>query len=77
MLAKQALKDAHLIITKHNKKSAQKAIAKFQTLITLKPKIGNKTIFQNKDTPPLDSTLDNNNNILTNPIDIANKIFIQ
>jgi hypothetical protein len=35
-IGKQAQKDARLIITKHNKKSAQKAIAKFQTLITLK-----------------------------------------
>jgi hypothetical protein len=76
-IGKQAQKDARLIITKHNRKSALKAIAKFQTLIALKPKKGNKAIFQNNETPPLDSILDNDNNTLTNPIDIADEIFIQ
>jgi hypothetical protein len=38
---------------------------------------GNKAIFQNNDNPPLDSLLDTNNNTLTNPLDIADEIFIQ
>jgi hypothetical protein len=76
-MGKTAQKNARTIITKHSRKNAQKAIAKFQKLITTKPKQGNKAIFQNSDNPPLDSLLDRNNNIITHPTDIADEIFIQ
>ena len=46
---KTTQQNARNIIAKHNRKNAQKAIAKFQNLITNKPKQGNKTIFKNSD----------------------------
>jgi hypothetical protein len=76
-MRKTAQKNAKTIITKHSRKSAQKAIAKFQKLITTKPKQGNKAIFQNCNNPSLDSILDKNNNIITHPTDIADEIFFQ
>jgi hypothetical protein len=41
-IGKKAQKEARTIITKHNRKSAQKAIKRFQHLINTKPKKGNK-----------------------------------
>jgi hypothetical protein len=76
-IGKKTQKDARTIIAKHSRKSAQKAIAKFQQLISLKSKQGNKIIFYHTENPPLDSILDTNNNLLTNPIDIADEIYIQ
>jgi hypothetical protein len=76
-IGKNAEKDARTIITKHNRKSIQKAISKFQHLINTKPKQGNKAIFRNSDSPPPDSIVDQNNNILTHPSDIATEIFVQ
>jgi hypothetical protein len=64
-IGKNAQKEARTIIAKHSRKSAQKAIAKFQNLINTKPKNGIKAIFQNTDNPPLDSLMDLNNNIIT------------
>jgi hypothetical protein len=51
-IGKDAQKEAQTIIAKHSRKSTQKAIIKFQNLINIKPKQGNKTIFQNSDNPP-------------------------
>ena len=76
-MRKTTQKNAKTIITKHSRKNAQKAIAKFQKLITTKPKQGKKVIFQNCDNPKLDSILDKNNNIITQSINIANEIFFQ
>jgi hypothetical protein len=76
-LVKKTTKDARTIIAKHSRKSTQKAIAKFQQLISLKPKQGNKIIFYHTGNPPLDSIMDTHNNILTNPIDIADEIYTQ
>ena len=76
-MEKTAQQNARTIIPKHSRKNAQKAIAKFQKLITTKPKQGNKAIFKKSDNPPLDSLLDSNNNIITHPTDIADEIFIQ
>jgi hypothetical protein len=79
-MEKDAQKEAHTIIAKHIRKSAQKAIIKFQNLINIKPKQGNKTIFRNSDNPPpppLDSLMDLEHNIITHPIDIVDEIFLQ
>ena len=76
-LGKTAQQNARTIVSQHNRKNAQKAIAKFQKLITTKPKQGNKAIFQNSTNPPLNSLLDTHNNIITHPTDIADEIFIQ
>ena len=76
-MGKIAQHKARFIITQHSRKNAQKVIARFQKLITTKPKQGNKIIFQNSNNPPLDSLLDRNNNIITHPTNIADEIFIQ
>jgi len=36
-----------------------------------------KKVFKNLNTPPLDCIMDRHNNLLTNPVDITNKIHIQ
>ena len=76
-MGKTAQQHARTIIAKHKCKNAQKAIAKFQKLINTKPKQGNKAVFKHSDNSPLDSLLNNNNNIITHPTDIADEIFIQ
>ena len=76
-MGKTARQNAGTIIAKHSRKTAQKAIAKFQKLITTKPKQENKAIFQNSNNPPLDSLSDKNSNIITHPTDIVDEIFIQ
>jgi hypothetical protein len=69
--------DTKTKIAKHSRRSAQKEISKFQKLISIKPKQGNKAIFQNCENQPLDSLIDHNNNIIIHPIDIADEIFVQ
>ena len=76
-IGKDVQKEARTIIAKYSRKSAQKAIAKFQNLINIKPKQGKEVVFQNNDKPLRDSLMDLNSNIITHPTDIANKIFIQ
>ena len=36
-----------------------------------------QNVFNNQESPPLDCIIDKNNNILTNPSDIANEIHTQ
>ena len=55
----------------------KKTTSRFQKLINRKFKKGNKAIFHNIDNPTLDNLFNKNNNILTHPIDISTKLFIQ
>ena len=76
-LGKTAQHNARTIIAQHSRKFVQKTITRFQKLITIKLKQGNKAIFKNSNNQPLDSLLDTNNTIITHPTDIADEIFIQ
>ena len=55
----------------------QKAIFKYRLLYGKSPKKINKIAFKNQKTPSLDCITDEHNNIVTNPIDIANEIHNQ
>ena len=76
-IAKTAKIQARKITTKYTQSCIKKAISKYRQLYDKSPKKINKKVFKNQETPPLDCILDRNNNILTNPEDIANEIHIQ
>ena len=77
VLAKTANKQARKIIIKYTQECVKKAIAKYKQLYEKSLKEINNKVFKNQDTPPLACIKDTNNNILTNPEDIANEIHIQ
>ena len=76
-LAKTANIQARKITTKYTKECIKKAISKYRKLYEISPKKINKKVFKNLETPPFDYIMDRNNNILTNPEDIANEIHVQ
>jgi hypothetical protein len=76
-LAETTNKNAQAITTKYTKKCVQKAISKYRQLYELSPKKINWQVFKNNEPSPLDSLTDRQNNILTNPKDIAKEIHIQ
>ena len=76
-LAKPANTQVRKITTKHTLDSIKKAISKYRQLYETSPKKINKKIFKNQETPPVDCIMDRNNNIPTNPENIANEIHIQ
>jgi hypothetical protein len=77
MIAKTTKLQARKITTKYTKECIKKAISKYKEMYETNPKRINKKIFNNLEIPPLDCITDRNNNILTNPEDIANEIYIQ
>jgi hypothetical protein len=76
-LAKQARIDARQVTTKRTQINYQKAIAKYRTLLNLKPRRIYQRIFKNIDTPPLDCLCNRAGNILINLVDISEEIFNQ
>ena len=76
-IAKTAKIQAINITTKYTKECILKAISKYRTLYEKNPKKVNRKIFRNFETSPLDSIIDRQNNILTNPEDIAKEIYTQ
>jgi hypothetical protein len=76
-IAKNANKEARKIITKYTKACILKVVSKYRQLYEKSPKKINCKVFKNNETTPLDSILDRQNNILTNPEDIALEIFTQ
>jgi DNA-binding protein Fis len=77
ILAKTSDLQARKITTKYTKECIKKAISKYKKLYETNPKRINRKVFKNLETPLLDCITDSNNNILTNPDDIANEIHIQ
>jgi hypothetical protein len=75
IIGKTAKKNARNIITKQTTTNCKKEIAKYRNILNLQPK--NKVIFKNTDNTTLDSIQDRQGNILTNPEDIAEEIYIQ
>jgi hypothetical protein len=65
------------ITTKYTMACVRKAISKYSKLYEKNPKKIHKKVFNNQETPPLDCITDRYNNILTNPLDLANEIHIQ
>jgi hypothetical protein len=64
----------------HNKKTTincKKAISKYRNTLNLQPKRIHKVIFKNTENTTLDSIKDRQGNILTNPEDIVEEIYIQ
>ena len=76
-IAKTAKKQARDITTKYTKECILKAVSKYRQLYEKSPKKVNRKVFKNSETSPLDSIIDRQNNILTNPEDIATEIHIQ
>jgi hypothetical protein len=76
-IAKIANTLARTITTKHTRECIKKATSKYRQLYEINPKRIHKKVFNNQETPPLDCITDRYNNILTNPSDIANEIYIQ
>ena len=76
-IAKTTNKQARIITTNHTRECVQKTISKYRQIYEKNPKRIHKKIFNNQDSPPLDCIKDIFNNILTNPSDISNEIFIQ
>lgn len=61
------------ITIKYTKQCVQKTISKYCHLYEINLKKVNRKIFKITDIPPVDSLLDQNNNILTSTNDIANE----
>jgi hypothetical protein len=76
-IGKIAKKNARDIITKQTSISCKKAISKYKNTLNLQPKRIHKVIFKNTENTILDSIKNRQNNILTNPEDIAEEIYIQ
>ena len=76
-IAQNAIKLARNITTKYNKECIKKSISKYRQLCDKNPKNINHRIFKNNTSHPLDCILDQNGNILTNPEEIANEIYVQ
>jgi hypothetical protein len=76
-IAKTANKEARKITTKYTKACILKAVSKYRQMYDKSPKKINRKVFKNTETSPLDSIIDRQNNILTNPEDIALEIYTQ
>ena len=76
-IAKTANKDARKITTKYTKDCILKAVSKYCQLYEKSPKKINRKVFKNTETSPFDSIIDRQNNILTNPEEIALEIYTQ
>jgi hypothetical protein len=76
-IGKTAKKNARNIITKQTSINYKKAISKYRNILKLQPKRIHKVIFKNMENTILDSIQDRQGNILTNPKDIAEEIYIQ
>ena len=76
-IAKTTNLQARKITTKYTKECVKKAISKYIKLYETNPRKINMKVFKNLETPPLDCITDRNNNILTNPEEIAKEIHIQ
>jgi hypothetical protein len=76
-IGKTAKKNARDIITKQTSINCKKAISKYRNTLNLQPKRIHKVIFKNMENTTLDSIQDRQGNILTNPKDIAEEIYIQ
>src|SRR5450631_4177162 len=68
-IAKNANKEARKITTKYTKDCILKAVSKYRQMYEKSPKKMNRKVFKNTETSPLDSIIDRQNNILTNPED--------
>jgi hypothetical protein len=77
IIGKTAKKNARDIITKQTSINCKKAISKYRNTLNLQPKRIHKVIFKNIESTTLDSIQDRQGNILTNPKDIAEEIYIQ
>jgi hypothetical protein len=76
-IGKTTKKNARDIITKQTTINCKKAISKYRNTLNLQPKRIHKVIFKNTENTTLDSIKDRQGNILTNPKDIAEEIYIQ
>jgi hypothetical protein len=76
-IGKTAKKKTRDIITKQTSINCKKEISKYRNTLNLQPKRIHKVIFKNTENTTLDSIKDKQNNILTNPEDIAEEIYIQ
>jgi outer membrane phospholipase A len=76
-IGKTTKKNARDIITKQTTTNCKKEISKYGNTLNLQPKRIHKVIFKNTDNTTLDSLKDRQENILTNPEDIADEIYIQ
>jgi hypothetical protein len=76
-IGKTAKKNARDIITKQTAINCKKEISKYRNTLNLQPKRIHKVIFKNLENTTLDSIQDRQGNILTNPKDIAEEIYIQ
>jgi hypothetical protein len=76
-IGKIAKKNAHDIITKQTTINCKKTISKYRNTLNLQPKKIHKVIFKNTKNTTLDCIKDRQGNILTNPKDIAEEIYIQ
>jgi hypothetical protein len=76
-IGKTAKKNARDIITKQTTTNCKKTISKYKNILNLQPKRIHKVIFKNTENTVLDSIRDRQGNILTNPKDIAEEIYIQ
>jgi hypothetical protein len=77
IIGKKAKKNARDIITKQTTINCKKKISKYINTLNLQPKRIHKVIFKNTENTTLDSIKDRQGNILTNPEDIATKIYKQ
>jgi hypothetical protein len=76
-IGKTAKKNVRNIITKQTTTNCKKEIAKYRNTLNLQPKRIHKVIFKNIDNTTLDSIKERQGNILTNPEDIVEEIYIQ
>jgi hypothetical protein len=76
-IGKTAKKNAHDIITKQTSINCKKEISKYRNTLNLQPKRIHKVIFKNTENNTLNSIQDKQGNILTNPKDIVEEIYIQ
>ena len=76
-IAKNTNKEARKITTKYTKDCILKAITKYRQMFEKNPKKINCKVFKNNETSSMDSIIDRQNNIQTNPEDIASKIYTQ
>jgi hypothetical protein len=65
------------IITKQTTFNCKKEISKYKNILNLQPKRIHKVILKNTENTMLDSIKNRQGNILTNPEDIAEEIYIQ
>jgi hypothetical protein len=76
-IGKTAKKNARNIITKQTSINCKKVISKYRNTLNLQPKRIHKVIFKNMENTTLDNIQDRQGNILTNPKDKAEEIYIQ